>query len=71
MLPSRLLESIVDFLRTGSPKGIVERGYVPLLALCRRRLSDDEVSSIASELMFTGARPIDETVVRVAITKFG
>ncbi|UMB69452.1 DUF3349 domain-containing protein [Mycobacterium paraterrae] len=73
MLMTRLLAPIVGFLRAGYPIGIVERGvergYVPLLALCRRRLSDDEVSLVAGTLMVTGASPIDRADVQVAITK--
>ena len=69
MLLSRLLAPILDFLRAGYPTGIVDRGYVPLLALCQRRLSDDEVSLVASRLMFTGAAPVDRTDVEVAVTK--
>jgi hypothetical protein len=39
------------------------------LALLRRRLSEDEVVAVATELMSTGHRPVEGTDVRVAITK--
>lgn len=64
-LPARL----ANFLRAGYPRAIAGRGFVPLIALCRRRLSDEEVSSVASELTTTGNSPIDGIGVRVAITK--
>ena len=45
-----LLQAIVDFVRKGYPQGVPEHDYLPLFALLRRRLSDDEVSELASEL---------------------
>jgi hypothetical protein len=39
---SRLLARIVAYLRAGYPEGVPANDYVPLLALLRRRLSDDE-----------------------------
>ena len=44
------LQSIVDFLRKGYPEGVPERDYIPLFALLRRRLTDDEVAQVAAEL---------------------
>ena len=37
-----VLQSIVDYLRAGYPEGVPEQDYVPLFALLRRKLSDDE-----------------------------
>jgi hypothetical protein len=45
-----VLASIVAWLRTGYPDGVPERDYVPLMALLRRRLTDDEVEQVAAEL---------------------
>ena len=64
-----LLVRVLKFLRAGYPVTIAGRGFIPLLALCRRRLSDDEVSTVAGELMLTGNPPVDGYDVRVAITK--
>lgn len=64
-----LLVRVLDFLRAGYPATISGRGFIPLLALCRRRLSDDEVSTVAGELMVAGNLPVDGTDVHVAITK--
>ncbi len=66
---SGLLTRIVAFLRAGYPEGIPTNDYVPLLALLRRRLTDDEVIAVATELMSTEDMPVEGTDVRVAITK--
>ena len=66
---SGLLTRIVAFLRAGYPEGIPTNDYVPLLALLRRRLTDDEVIAVATELMSTGDMPVEGTDVWVAITK--
>ena len=60
---------IVGFLRAGYPEGVPTRDYVPLLALLRRRLSDDEVITVATEVLAGRNGPVDGTDVRVAITK--
>ncbi len=66
---SGLLTRIVAFLRAGYPEGVPTNDYIPLLALLRRRLSDDVVLAVAAELMSTGQPPVEGTDVRVAITK--
>ncbi|MGH6656242.1 MAG: DUF3349 domain-containing protein [Actinocrinis sp.] len=45
-----MLQAIVDFVRKGYPQGVPERDYLPLFALLRRRLSEDEVEQLATEL---------------------
>jgi Protein of unknown function (DUF3349) len=64
-----VLTRIVAFLRAGYPDGVPARDYIPLLALLRRRLTDDEVVAVAAELMSGGDTPVEGTDVRVAITK--
>ena len=66
---SGFLTRIVAFLRAGYPEGVPTNDYIPLLALLRRRLSDDEVVAVATELMSTGHPPVEGTDVRLAITK--
>jgi Protein of unknown function (DUF3349) len=66
---SRLLARIVAYLRAGYPEGVPANDYIALLALLRRRLSDDEVLAVATELMSAAPTPIEGTDVRVAITK--
>lgn len=53
---------LVAFLRAGYPAGMPSTGYVPLAALSRRRLSDDEITTITGELMMRGLIPISGRV---------
>jgi hypothetical protein len=52
-----------------TPQGVPAHDYVPLLALLRRRLSEDEIVAVASELMSEAGGSVGGTDVRVAITK--
>ncbi|MFD0365233.1 DUF3349 domain-containing protein [Nocardia sp. GCM10030253] len=63
------LNAIIDWLRAGYPDGVPESDYIPLLALLRRRLSDDDVRQLAAELTATGDLPADKTDIQVMITK--
>src|SRR3978361_1952725 len=45
-----LLSSVVDFLRAGYPEGVPRQDYIPLLALLRRQLTDDEVLEVAQSV---------------------
>ena len=62
------LAKMVRFLRAGYPEAAPPVGYVPLLALLRRRLSDDEVSAVATGLAACGDAPIDGIDIGAAIT---
>ena len=59
MALSDVVARVVAFLRAGYPHGVPATDYVPLIALLRRRLSDDEVVAVASELAARGELPID------------
>jgi hypothetical protein len=48
------VSSIVAFLRAGYPEGVPEHDYIPLLALLKRQLTEDEVTEVADELAATG-----------------
>jgi hypothetical protein len=50
MIGGTRLSAIVSWLRTGYPEGVPQRDYLPLFALLSRRLTDDEVLSVATEL---------------------
>src|ERR1700744_3290526 len=63
-----LIPSVVGFLRAGYPQGAPARGYVPLLALLPRRVSDDEITTIIVKLR-RGRRGVDSVDVGVAITR--
>ncbi|MGO9924568.1 MAG: DUF3349 domain-containing protein [Mycobacterium sp.] len=60
---------VIAFLRAGYPSGAPATGYVPLLALLPRRVSDDEVAVIAGTLSGPDNRSIDSADVGVEITR--
>lgn len=64
---NRFLSSIVSWLRAGYPEGVPPTDYFPLLALLRRRLSDDEVKTVTKELLRRDG--FDEIDIGVAITQ--
>jgi uncharacterized protein DUF3349 len=51
MALSMLLESIVAWVRKGYPEGVPRQDYIPLLALLKRRMTDEELTQVASELV--------------------
>lgn len=54
MAAPTFLQPVVAFLRKGYPEGVPEQDYLPLFALLRRQLSDDEVRQVADELLAGG-----------------
>ena len=66
---SDLVARFVAFVRAGYPHGVPQTDYIPLLALLRRRLSDDEVAAVAGELATRGELKIDVADIGVAITR--
>lgn len=63
------LSSIVAFLRAGYPAGTPTTGYVPLLALLRRRVTDNEAIAISRKLVGQRRQPVDTTDIGVEITR--
>ena len=63
------LDAVVGWLREGYPQGVPPQDYVPLLALLRRRLTDDEVAAVVNELMAGGEVPVDSVDIGASITK--
>jgi uncharacterized protein DUF3349 len=62
------VSDVVAFLRARYPSGAPAVGYVPLLALLPRRVSEDEITRIAGALRAPGRRAIDRADVGVEIT---
>lgn len=60
--------SVVQFLRAGYPDGIPQQDYIPLLALLRRRLTEDEVAEVADGLIADGDTD-SATALREAISR--
>ncbi|HEX7658667.1 MAG TPA: DUF3349 domain-containing protein [Pseudonocardiaceae bacterium] len=61
-----LLAKIIAWLRAGYPEGVPEHDYIPLFALLHRKLTSEEVTTIAEELVRTGD-PTSEPAIRNAI----
>lgn len=63
------VKSVVGWLREGYPQGVPPRDYIPLLALLRRRLSDEETAQVAMEIIAAGDRPTTSADIAVLITR--
>ncbi len=63
------LSSILNWLRLGYPQGVPPQDYIPLLALLRRRLSDEETLQVARQIQSAGSAPADVADIGVLITK--
>ena len=66
---SHWVTSIVAFVRAGYPAGMPATGYVPLVALTRRRLCDDDITAIARDLIARRLWPIGSVDIGVQITR--
>ena len=64
---SKFLAKIVAWITSGYPEGVPGPDRVPLIALLQRRLSDDEVKTVAKELMTRGE--FDAVDIGVLITE--
>jgi hypothetical protein len=65
-----LVDRVRSFLRVGHPTtGMPITGYVPLFALLPRRVSDDEITAVAWQLIANGRRRVDTADVGVEITR--
>jgi hypothetical protein len=64
-----LVSRIVQWLREGYPAGLPEQDFVPLVALLRRRLTDDEVADVALRLTTAGHLPATRVDVGAAIVQ--
>jgi len=64
---NRFLANIVAWLTAGYPEGVPGPDRVPLFALLKRRLTDDEVKAVAQELIDQGK--IDPVDIGVLITQ--
>lgn len=67
MALSTLLESIVTSVRKGYPDGVPRQDYVPLLALLKRRMTDDELAEVALEI--SGSGDDDRVSIAAAIER--
>ena len=64
---TKFLAKIVAWITAGYPEGVPGPDRVPLFALLRPRLTDDEVMTVAKKLMARGE--YDEVDIGVLITQ--
>ena len=64
-----LASRVVEWLRAGYPAGMPAQDFVPLLALLRRRLTDEEVAAVSRELVDTGVLPSGPVDIGTAIAR--
>ncbi len=64
---NNFLARIVAWITAGYPEGVPGPDRVPLFALMRQRLTDDEAKSVATELMKRGE--FDHVDIGVLITQ--
>lgn len=62
------LQSVLDWLLKGYPAGVPPKDYIPLLALLRRQLTEDEVREIAAQIA-QRSNGADASHIGVSITK--
>lgn len=53
----QFLQRIVDWLRAGYPDGVPQDDYIPLVAILRRQLSEDEADEVSADLIAESAPP--------------
>jgi Protein of unknown function (DUF3349) len=68
MAYGRVVANIVEFLRAGVPLGVPSTGFVPLLALLPRRVSDDEIATLTEHFGDTPST-VTATDIGVALTR--
>jgi hypothetical protein len=62
------LRGVLDWLLEGYPAGVPPKDYIPLLALLRRRLTEEEVHAIADEIARRSPSP-SSSDIGVSITR--
>lgn len=64
-----VVSRIVGWLREGYPAGVPEQDYVPLLALLQRRLTKEEVKTVARSLRRADVSPAGPDDIAAAIER--
>jgi hypothetical protein len=63
------LRGVMDWLLEGYPTGVPPKDYIPLIALLRRRLNEEEIREIAAEIAQLGADNTTSADIGVSITR--
>jgi hypothetical protein len=66
---SGLVTTFDAFIRAGYPHGVPYADYVPLLALLRRRMPDNAVAAVATQVAARGDLNINAADIDAAITR--
>jgi hypothetical protein len=66
---SERISSVVALFRAGYPAGAPRLGYVPVLALLPRRVSEDEILALTRKLAGSNFRRLDRADLGVEITR--
>lgn len=69
MAVADILDKFVNFLRGDYPTQAAPVGYIPLLALLPRGLTDQDEALAVAELTSRGFEPVQEIDIRVVITR--
>ncbi len=64
---SKLLDSVLNWVRAGYPQGVPPKDYYPVLALLTRTLSEDEVVQAARTVLLQGDEPVTVEQIQDAI----
>ena len=64
-----VVTKMVEFVRAGYPQGVPATDCFALLAVLRRRLTDDEVAAVAAQLAARGELKIETAEISAAITR--
>ncbi|WP_206541778.1 DUF3349 domain-containing protein [Leucobacter japonicus] len=66
-----LVQRVLDWLRIGYPEGVPSADFIPLLALLRRRLSEEEITEVAQALQLEAGddREISSIDARVVMSR--
>ena len=64
---SKVLDSVLNWLRAGYPQGVPPKDYYPLLALLTRTLSEEEVVQAARTVLLQGEEPVTAEQIQEAI----
>jgi len=65
------LSGILDWLREGYPAGVPPKDYIPLLALLRRTLTEEEVREIADEVAALGNGSTENSTAEIGTAEIG
>jgi uncharacterized protein (DUF2267 family) len=67
MTEQTFFESVLNWLHKGYPEGVPPKDYIPVLALLKRSLSEEEVVKAAQTILREGTDPVTDDQIEDAI----